>query len=85
MVGVTEMPGIDDFGAPETFTTADATTVQHWALAKGISFLSFWAIERDNGSCPGSKGQGTCSGVAQTTWQFSHTFEPFTRGSHLGD
>jgi len=80
MVGVTEMVGIDDFGAPETFTLADATTVQHWALAKHISFLSFWAIERDNGSCPGSKGQGACSGVAQTTWQFSHTFESFTRG-----
>jgi chitinase len=80
MVGVTEMVGIDDFGAAETFTTADATTVQKWALAKGISFLSFWAIQRDNGTCPGSKGQGACSGVAQTTWQFSHTFESFTRG-----
>jgi chitinase len=85
MLGVTEMPGIDDFGAAETFTTADATTIAQWAIAKNISFLSFWAIERDNGSCPGLKGQGVCSGVAQTTWQFSHTFEPFTRGSHRGD
>ncbi|HEX4722430.1 MAG TPA: chitinase [Pseudonocardiaceae bacterium] len=83
-VGVTEMVGIDDFGPSETFTLADATAIQHWALAKGISFLSFWAIERDNGTCPGSKGQGACSGVAQTTWQFSHTFEPFTRGDHHG-
>jgi hypothetical protein len=80
-VGVTEMVGIDDFGASETFTLADATAVAHWALAKNISYLSFWAIERDNGSCPGSKGQGVCSGVAQQTWQFSHTFEPFTRNS----
>jgi hypothetical protein len=85
MIGVTEMPGIDDFGAAETFTTADATAVQQWAIAKGISFLSFWAIERDNGSCPGSKGQGVCSGVAQTTWQFAHTFEPFTRGGRSDD
>ena len=85
MVGVTEMVGIDDFGPSETFTLADATAIQHWALSKGISFLSFWAIERDNGTCPGSKGQGACSGVAQTTWQFSHTFEPFTRGGRDRD
>ncbi len=84
MVGVTEMVGIDDFGAPETFTLADATTVQHWAVAHDISYLSFWAIERDNGTCPGLQGQGLCSGVAQTTWQFSHVFEPFTRNGHRG-
>lgn len=80
MVGVTEMVGIDDFGPTETFAQADAATVEHWAVAHHISYLSFWAIERDNGSCPGSKGQGLCSGVAQATWQFSSTFEPFTRG-----
>ncbi|HEY3749052.1 MAG TPA: chitinase [Pseudonocardiaceae bacterium] len=79
MVGVTEMVGIDDFGPTETFTLADATAIQHWAVAHNISSLSYWAIERDNGSCPGLKGQGLCSGVAQTTWQFSHVFEPFTR------
>jgi hypothetical protein len=80
MVGVTEMVGIDDFGPAETFTLADATTIQHWALANNISFLSFWAVDRDNGTCPGLQGQGACSGVAQSAWQFSHTFEPFTRG-----
>ena len=82
MVGVTEMVGIDDFGPQETFTLADATAVQHWAVRHDISSLSFWAIERDNGSCPGLKGQGLCSGVDQTTWQFSHVFEPFTRNGH---
>jgi chitinase len=80
-VGVTEMVGIDDFGPSETFTLADATAIQHWAVDKNLSYLSFWATERDNGSCPGLKGQGLCSGVAQQTWQFAHTFEPFTRNS----
>ncbi|HEX9337634.1 MAG TPA: hypothetical protein VF892_17195 [Pseudonocardiaceae bacterium] len=80
MVGVTEMPGIDDFGAAETFTTNDATTVENWAVSKGISSLSMWAVQRDNGGCVGTKGSGTCSGVAQSTWQFSHTFQPFTTG-----
>ena len=79
MVGVTEMPGIDDFGPDETFTQADAVTVLHWARAKGIALLSFWALQRDNGSCPGTKGAGNCSGLTQPAWYFSHTFEPFTR------
>ncbi|CAG7655599.1 glycosyl hydrolase family 18 protein [Actinacidiphila bryophytorum] len=81
MVGVTEMPGIDDFGAAETFTTANATSVYNWAVAKGINTLSFWALQRDNGGCPGQGGSDSCSGTTQSTWQFSHTFEPFNGAS----
>ena len=77
-VGITEMPGIDDYGPDETFTTADATTVLQWAQQHGLGLLSIWALDRDNGSCPGLSGQGQCSGVAQSDWYFSHTFEPFT-------
>jgi hypothetical protein len=80
MIGITEMPGIDDYGAAETFTTADAVTVARWAKAKGISTLSFWALQRDNGGCVGTSGASACSGVAQSTWYFSHAFEPFTSG-----
>jgi chitinase len=79
MLGITEMVGIDDFGPPEIFTTADATTVEQWAKSTGIAELSFWALERDNGGCVGTAGSDSCSGIAQSTWQFSHTFEPFTR------
>jgi hypothetical protein len=79
MIGVTEMPGIDDFGADETFSTANAVTILHWAQQQGLGFLSFWALQRDNGGCPGTKGAGTCSGVAQPDWYFSHVFEHFTR------
>ncbi|MCM2430309.1 glycosyl hydrolase family 18 protein [Streptomyces sp. RKAG337] len=80
MVGITEMPGIDDFGAAETFQTADAATVYNWAVSKGIASLSFWALQRDNGGCPGTGGSDSCSGIAQSTWFFSHAFEPFTGG-----
>jgi hypothetical protein len=80
MVGVTEMIGIDDYGPAETFTTADAGTVERWAASTGINTLSFWALQRDNGGCPGTKGAGNCSGVSQDTWFFSHAFEPFTGG-----
>jgi len=78
MIGVTEMPGIDDFGPGETFTEADAVTVLHWARRHGISTLSFWALQRDNGGCPGTQGAGSCSGLSQPDWYFSHLFEPFT-------
>jgi hypothetical protein len=79
MVGVTEMPGIDDFGPDETFTEADAVTVERWARSQGLAGLSFWALQRDNGGCPGTKGAGNCSGLTQPAWYFSHTFEPFIR------
>jgi hypothetical protein len=78
MIGITEMPGIDDFGTDETFTQADAVALLHWARGKGIDMLSFWALQRDNGGCPGTKGAGTCSGLTQPTWYFSHTLEPFS-------
>ncbi|GAA2037946.1 glycosyl hydrolase family 18 protein [Catenulispora yoronensis] len=80
MISVTEMVGIDDYGTAETFTTADATTVLDWATAKGLAGLSFWALERDNGGCVGTKGSDTCSGISQSTWFFSRAFEPFTGG-----
>ena len=81
MIGVTEMPGIDDYGAAETFTEADASTVLNWAEQQGISTLSFWALERDNGGCPGTGGEDSCSGISQPTWYFSNTFAPFTSGT----
>ena len=58
MIGVTEMPGIDDFGPDETFSTANAVTILHWAQQQGIGMISFWALQRDNGGCPGTKGAG---------------------------
>ena len=77
MIGVTEMPGIDDFGAPETFSMANATALLQWADQHGIGFLSFWALQRDNGNCPGTKGAGSCSGLTQPQWFFSHALEQF--------
>ncbi len=84
MIGVTEMPGIDDYGSGETFTEADASTVLGYAESNGLNTLSFWALQRDNGGCPGTAGSDTCSGISQPTWYFSNTFEPFTSGSSSG-
>jgi Glycosyl hydrolases family 18 len=79
MIGITEMPGIDDFGPDETFSAANAVTILNWARHQGLGLISFWALQRDNGGCVGTKGAGTCSGVSQPTWYFSHVFEHFTR------
>jgi hypothetical protein len=84
MIGVTEMPGIDDYGPDETFSMADAIAVLQWARSAGIGTLSFWALQRDNGGCPGTSGAGTCSGIAQPTWYFSNVFEHFTSGYSWG-
>ncbi|HEY1666242.1 MAG TPA: chitinase [Trebonia sp.] len=78
MIGVTEMPGIDDFGPDETFSMANAVTILNWARHQGLGLISFWALQRDNGGCVGSKGASTCSGVSQPAWYFSHVFEHFT-------
>ena len=80
-IGITEMVGIDDYRAAETFTVANATTVYNWAVSKGINTLSFWALQRDNGNCAGKGGDDSCSGINQNTWDFTHIFAPFTSGS----
>jgi hypothetical protein len=43
-----------------------------------VNTLSAWAIQRDNGGCPGNGGANNCSGIAQNPWDFSHAMEPFT-------
>jgi hypothetical protein len=54
------------------------STVKSWAKGRGLAELSFWALQRDNGGCPGTGGSDSCSGLAQDRWRFSHIFEPFT-------
>lgn len=52
----------------------------NWAADKDTAELSFWALGRDNGNCPGVPGSDDCSGVAQSTWQYTHIMLPFTHG-----
>jgi hypothetical protein len=80
MVGITIMPGIDDYPKKmEVTTVADAQNLVAFATTNGLNTLSAWAIQRDNGGCPGNGGANNCSGIAQNTWDFSHAMEPFTR------
>ena len=73
------MNGIDDYPRKtEVTTVANAQDLLNLARSNGMSTLSMWAIQRDNGGCPGSGGANDCSGIVQSTWEFSHTLEPFT-------
>jgi hypothetical protein len=79
MEGMTMLPGIDDYPKKTEVTyLPDAQTMLSFAQANGLNTLSIWAIQRDNGGCPGTRDSNTCSGIVQNTWDFSHTLEPFT-------
>jgi hypothetical protein len=79
MEGITLMPGIDDNPSKTEVTSlANTRQVFAWAKTHGIDTLSIWAIQRDNGSCPGVNGSNNCSGIRQPKWAFSHILEPFT-------
>ena len=79
MVGATIMNGIDDYPKKTEVTyPADAQRLLAFAQSVGINTLSMWAIQRDNGGCPGARGKNDCSGIVQATWQFSHVLEPYT-------
>jgi hypothetical protein len=79
MEGLTLLPGIDDYPKKTEVTSlADAQKVLDFARAHGLSTLSIWAIQRDNGGCPGTTDSNSCSGIVQGTWDFTHLLAPFT-------
>jgi hypothetical protein len=78
-LGITLMPGLDDYPKKTEMTTlAHARQVLDYARANGLNTLSIWAIQRDNGGCPGNTGSNSCSGIVQDTWDFTHLLQPFT-------
>jgi GH18 family chitinase len=79
MQGATMMNGVDDYPKrTEVTDIGDAQQLLDFARLKGMSSLSIWAIQRDNGSCAGGGAANDCSGIAQGTWAFSHLLSPFT-------
>ena len=85
MIGITPMIGYNDpdtDGSIETFTLSDASSVLSFAQTNHVGELSFWAVSRDNGSCPGSTASSdTCDGLSQSNYAFTGIFEPFSGGS----
>jgi hypothetical protein len=73
------LPGIDDYPHRTEITSlSDAREIMNFAKSKGMDFLSIWALQRDDGQCPGAIDSNRCSGIKQTRWQFSHLLRAFT-------
>jgi chitinase len=78
--GVTFMLGRNDMDM--TTTPADARAVVAHARAGGYGAVGFWAVARDNGSCPGTADElDDCSGIAQAPWEFTRIAQTFTARS----
>jgi chitinase len=74
-LGATPMIGKNDTGP--VFSLADGTKLVNWANTNHIGSLGFWSVARDNGGCSGVVSP-TCSGIAQSTYQFISIFRGFT-------
>jgi Glycosyl hydrolases family 18 len=73
MEGVTLLPGIDDFPKKTEVTyLSEVQDIQYFARAHRLPMISIWAIQRDNGRCPGTIDSNSCSGITQPKWAFSH-------------
>ncbi len=78
-LGFTMLPGIDDYPRKTEVThLPDAQLMLRFAKARGMDFVSIWALQRDNGGCPGAIDSNLCSGIKQPQWAFSHLLEHFT-------
>jgi hypothetical protein len=77
-IGVTPMVGINDTNT-EIFQLTDANTLLNFAASNTyITRMAFWSVARDNGGCPNQGfASPTCSGITQSNFQFSKTFEAF--------
>ena len=76
LLGVTPMIGKNDTG--QTTTQADARKLRDWANTNHIGFVGFWSAGRDNGGCPNGSVSPTCSGIAQSAYEFTGIFKGFT-------
>lgn len=75
--GVTFMLGRNDMDM--TTTPDDARAVVDDARASGYGAVGFWALARDNGSCPGTEDEADdCSGITQASWEFTRIAQGFT-------
>lgn len=79
MIGITLLPGIDDFPRKTEVTyLSEVQDILYYARQHPISLITIWAIQRDNGRCPGAIDSNSCSGIVQSRWAFSHLIESFT-------
>jgi chitinase len=76
MLGLTPMIGKNDTGP--TTTQAIARQILSYAQSNHVGSIGFWSVGRDNGGCPNGSVQPTCSGISQSTYEFTNIFKGFT-------
>ncbi|MEU8619142.1 carbohydrate binding domain-containing protein [Streptomyces sp. NPDC048623] len=74
-VGISGMNGLSD--QQEVTTQQIWTQIRDWANAHHIARLAFWSVNRDRG-CAGGGVTETCSGIAQSDWEFTRITAGFT-------
>ncbi|WP_394435742.1 lectin [Streptomyces sp. SGAir0957] len=75
-MGISSMNGITDVG--ETVTPADFQTILGYAQQHHLARLTFWSANRDRPCPSGYPNDDTCSGVSQSSWQFTGIFAKYT-------
>jgi hypothetical protein len=76
MLGLTPMIGKNDTGP--TTTQDVARQLLDYAQTNHVGYIGFWSVGRDNGGCPNGSVSPTCSGIAQSTYEFTDIFTAFT-------
>jgi len=74
-IGISGMNGLSD--QQENTTPAIWTSIRDWSNSHHIARLAFWSVNRDR-PCPGGGVVSNCSGISQSTWQFTSTTAGFT-------
>ncbi|MFD9316475.1 fibronectin type III domain-containing protein [Streptomyces sp. NPDC060053] len=74
-IGISGMNGLSD--QQENTTPATWTQIRDWSNSHHIARLAYWAVNRDR-PCPGGGVVSNCSGISQSTWQFTSITAGFT-------
>ncbi|MEU0342630.1 carbohydrate binding domain-containing protein [Streptomyces bobili] len=74
-LGISGMNGLSD--QQELTSPAIWTQIRDWANSRHIARLAYWSVNRDR-PCPGGGVTSNCSGISQTTWQFTSITAGFT-------
>ncbi|MET9506490.1 carbohydrate binding domain-containing protein [Streptomyces sp. NPDC006622] len=74
-IGISGMNGLSD--QQELTSPAIWTQIRDWANSRHIARLAYWSVNRDR-PCPGGGVTSNCSGISQTTWQFTSITAGFT-------
>ncbi|AJE43490.1 carbohydrate binding domain-containing protein [Streptomyces nodosus] len=74
-IGISGMNGLSD--QQENTTPATWTKIRDWSNSHHIARLAYWAVNRDR-PCAGGGVVSNCSGIDQSTWQFTSITAGFT-------